>query len=212
LSAMIDNIFNFLLHNLGLNTAANDLSSIHTSFKQKTDDLLNNDKDLLEYSKQVENLESKISIFLENKINKFSSKEDAQKALDDLEQLSTQTTVLAKIMAYLASQHAENVNKSYNNTINTISRTILRLSDDIGKMADRIGEMAEQIGIMADRIVQTQEIQSKNYNATLQLTQYALRLSSEQMNVYNNTAIYPMQNSINSMSNVNMQQGTIKMH
>lgn len=184
-----------------LDTAVEDVYDVHNSLKSKMDTLLNGDADLKEYSQEITAIESKISSFLENQANEFSSKEDAQKALDDLVQLSTQTTVLAKTMAYLASHQADNSNESYNNTIENTSKTILRLSDDIGVMADRIGEMADRIGVMADRIVKTQEIQSKNYNATLQLTKYAMNSISAQNSSTN--GIQSMNNMNTNMSNMN---------
>ncbi len=201
-----------------LDTAVEDVYNIHNTLNEKMETMLNSDKELKEYSQDVTALESKISNFLEAKADEFSSKEDAQKALDDLMHLSTQITVLAKTTAYIASHQADNGNESYNNTIEITSKTILRLSDDIGSMADRIGEMAERIGVMADRIVQTQEIQSKNYNATLQLTHYAIGISSNQI-MNPKKSMSPNSNNINNNMNTNMQnsnqnyqRGSISMH
>ena len=123
--------------------------------------------------------------------------------------LSSQSVVLAKTVAYLASHQADNANASYNNTIQTASKTILRLSDDIGVMADRILLMAKEIGIMADRIVQTQEIQSKNLIATQKLAQYAMTLTDEQLTATKQN----VQNSINTgMSNMNMNVNQMQTH
>jgi len=204
-----------------LDTAVQDAYDIHNTFKSKTNVILNSDKELQKYTQEVVLLEKSISDYLQTQATKFSSKEDAQKALDDLERLSTQITVLAKTTAYLASNHANSVNESYNNTIKTTSKTILRLSDDIGAMADRIGIMADRIGIMADRIgvmadriIKTQEIQSANYQATLKLAKYSINLSNNQVNSTRNITSMPTQNNMqNNMQNMNSncQQGTMRM-
>ncbi len=47
-----------------------------------------------------------------------------------------------------------------NTRVNNSEKTTLRLSSDIGKMSDQIGKMG-------DKIIETQKIQSKNYNNTL---------------------------------------------
>ncbi|MEN4045090.1 hypothetical protein [Sulfurimonas sp. NWX367] len=199
-----------------LNSAIEDAYDIHDTFKNKTDTLLKSDEALQAYAKEVVNFESKLETFLNNSTKEFQSTKDALNALDDVEQLSTQITVLAKTTAYLAAHQADNTNESYNNTIQTMSKTILRLSDDIGTMADRIGEMADKIGVMADRIVQTQEIQSKNYTATLQLSQYAMNLASNQgeasRNMSTNNLTTSMSNSMQSQNmNQNNPQGSIPM-
>ncbi|WP_457749221.1 hypothetical protein [Sulfurimonas sp.] len=185
-----------------LDTTVQDAYDIHNTFQSKT---------LQEYTQEVAHLEEKISNYLQTQTGKFSSKEDAQKALDDVERLSTQITILAKTTAYLASHQTDNANESYNNTIQTTSQTILRLSDDIGTMADRIGVMADRIGVMADRIIKTQEIQSANYNATLKLAKYAMNVSNTQVNSTRNLTSMPTQNNMQNM-NQNYQQGTIQMH
>ncbi|WP_434579606.1 hypothetical protein MLC52_05995 [Sulfurimonas sp. NW15] len=183
-----------------LNSAIEDAYDIHDTFKNKTDTLLKSDEALQAYAKEVVNFESKLETFPNNSTKEFQSTKDALNALDDVEQLSTQITVLAKTTAYLAAHQADNTNESYNNTIQTMSKTILRLSDDIGTMADRIGEMA-------DRIVQTQEIQSKNYTATLQLSQYAMNLASNQGEASRNMSINNLTTSMsNNMQIQNMNQ------
>jgi len=193
-----------------LNTAVEDAYDIHNYSKAKMEQLAQSDSELKTYTKKLEAYEAKISNFLESQAKEsFNSKEDAQQALNELEMLSSQSVVLAKTVAYLASHQADNANASYNNTIQTASKTILRLSDDIGVMADRILLMAKEIGIMADRIVQTQEIQSKNLIATQKLAQYAMTLTDEQLTATKQN----VQNSINTgMSNMNMNVNQMQTH
>ncbi len=50
-----------------------------------------------------------------------------------------------------------------NTRIDNSEKTTLRLSDDIGKMSGQIDKMA-------DKIIETQKIQSTNYNNTLNKT------------------------------------------
>jgi len=205
-----------------LDSAIQDTTELHNYSKAEMATMLQSDTALQEYTKKLNAYEAKVSTFLQEKTQEsFSSKEDAQQALNELEKLSTQNVVLAKTVAYLASHQADNANQSYNNTIQTTSKTILRLSDDIGVMADRILLMAKEIGVMADRIVKTQEIQSANMVATQKLAKYAMALTDQEVT----TTRQKMQHRINSdMSNMNLnqmqmqqvqvmpQQGTIQMH
>ncbi|MBA1432007.1 MAG: hypothetical protein FAF04_00070 [Epsilonproteobacteria bacterium] len=184
-----------------LNTAVEDIYDIHNYSKTKMSDLAQSDKALQEYNSKLNKYEAEVSLFLkENNINNFTSKDDANKALDELDKLSIQNVQLAKTVAYLASHHADNANESYNNTLKETSKTILRLSDDIGVMADRILLMAKEIGIMADRIIKTQEIQSQNLAATQKLTHYAMTLTDAQVTATRNN----VNNNMNAgMSNMN---------
>ena len=207
-----------------LNTAIKDAYDIHDYSKNKMEILAKSDAAIAEYAQKVEAYKAKMEEYLQKIENEtFASKEDAQKALDELNELSSQMVVLAKNIAYLASHHADNTNESYNNSIELTSKIVLRLSDDIGVMADRILLMAKEIGIMADRIVQTQEIQSKNLAATQQLAQYAMTLTNGQVNT--TKASIQKQNSMTTdigqisnsttmqMQNTQQyQQGSISMH
>jgi hypothetical protein len=189
-----------------MGTAINDANDIHNYSKSRMEKLANSDSELQTYTKKLEAYEAKVSKFLENQAKEnFASKADGQKALNELEHLSSQNVVLAKTVAYLASHQADNANESYNNTIQTTSKTILRLSDDIGLMADRILLMAKQIGIMADRIVKTQEIQSKNLIATQKLAHYAMSLTDGQVTATRKA----MQKNMPSTSNGMNQMGQI---
>jgi len=212
-----------------LSTALSDAYDIHDYSKNKMETLANSDAAMAEYAQKVESYEAKMQEYLTKIENEtFTTKEDAQKALDELNELSSQMVVLAKNVAYLASHQADNVNESYNNSIELTSKTILRLSDDIGVMADRILLMAKEIGIMADRILETQEIQSKNLAATQQLAQYAMTLTNGQVNATresmrkqnsmttnNMNQMSKTATSINTMQVQNtqqFQQGSISMH
>ncbi|NPA65552.1 MAG: hypothetical protein GXO11_01585 [Epsilonproteobacteria bacterium] len=157
-----------------LNTAVDDIVYLNNYSKENLQTLSENESFLQDFVQKVNRYEKEINQFTQQSINQFQSKEEAKNALNSVEKLSYQNVALAKIAAYLASHQADNANESYNNTLKTLTQTTLRLSDDIGKMADRIGEMANRIGVMADRIIETQRIQSKNYQATLQLAQYTI--------------------------------------
>ena len=200
-----------------LNTAIKDAYDIHDYSKNKMETLANSDAAMAEYTQKVEAYEVKMQEYLQKIENEtFASKEDAQKALDELNELSSQLVVLSKTVAYLASHQADNANESYNNSIELTSKTILRLSDDIGVMADRILLMAKEIGIMADRILETQEIQSKNLAATQQLAQYAMTLTDGQINstrsAMQNKTNPTMSNSMQVQNIQQYQQGSISMH
>ena len=192
-----------------LNSAINDAYDIHNYSKNNLEKISQGDSELQTYNKKLEAYEAKISDFLEKQAKEsFNSKEDAQKALNELEELSSQSVVLAKTVAYLASHQGDNSNESYNNTIQTASKTILRLSDDIGLMSDRILLMAKEIGLMADKIVKTQEIQSSNLNATQKLTKYAMMLTNGQVT---QTQQNIQNNMHNGMSNMNMNTNQMQL-
>jgi hypothetical protein len=200
-----------------LSTALSDAYDIHDYSKNKMETLANSDAAMAEYAQKVESYEAKMQEYLTKIENEtFTTKEDAQKALDELNELSSQMVVLAKNVAYLASHQADNANESYNNSIELTSKTILRLSDDIGVMADRILLMAKEIGIMADRILETQEIQSKNLAATQQLAQYAMTLTDGQINstrsAMQSSSVTPSMNSMQVQNTQQFQQGSISMH
>ena len=195
-----------------LNSAVKDAYDIHNYSRNNLEKISQSDSELALYSKKLEAYEKKIATFLENQPKEsFASKEDAQKALDELENLSSKSVVLAKTVAYLASHQADNTNESYNNTIQTTSKTILRLSDDIGVMADRILLMAKEIGLMADKIVKTQEIQSKNLIATQKLAQYAMTLTNGQTTQTQQHIQNNMHSGMSNMNLNNMNMGTTQM-
>lgn len=146
------------------------------------DKLANSDAELKMYEAKLNKYESEITVLLVDTQKEFVTKDDALVAMDKIENLSSQSVVLAKTVAYLASHQGDNVNDSYSETLKSVSSTVLRLSDDIGVMADRILVMADNIGIMADRIVKTQEIQSANLNASIKLIQMSMGVSQVQMN------------------------------
>ncbi|QOP44801.1 hypothetical protein [Sulfurimonas paralvinellae] len=146
-----------------------DAKALNSYAMSSLDTLSTSQTALQEYKNKVDAYADAVANFSQKKAEDFSSKEDAQKALDTLEELSAQSVVLAKDLAYLSSHQADNASKDYEDTLASLSQTTLRLSDDIGKMSDRILVMADKIGVMADRIVETQKIQSKNLNATTML-------------------------------------------
>jgi HAMP domain-containing protein len=203
-----------------LQTALQDMYEIHNYSKSKMETLANSDTQIAGYAQKIEAYEKKFEIYTEKLANEsFQTKEDAQKALDQLNELSSELVVLSKSVAYLASHQADNANESYNNSIELTSKTILRLSDDIGVMADRILLMAKEIGIMADRILETQEIQSRNLAATQQLSRYAMTLTNGQINTTRESANTNLNsgfntgiNSAQSMQMQNSSQGFIGMH
>ncbi|SFV62750.1 hypothetical protein MNB_SM-6-641 [hydrothermal vent metagenome] len=203
-----------------LDTAVEDIYDIHNYSKTKMSEIAQSDKVLQEYNNKLNKYETDVSLFLkENNTNSFTSKDDANKALDELDKLSIENVQLAKTVAYLASHHADNVSENYNTTLKETSKTILRLSDDIGVMADRILLMAKEIGIMADRILKTQEIQSQNLAATQKLTHYAMTLTDAQVtatreNVHNsmNTGMSNMNMNTNQIQSQQSLQTTIPMH
>ncbi|MBL1243289.1 MAG: hypothetical protein COA39_002650 [Sulfurimonas sp.] len=166
----------------GLSILADDVKVLNTTAMSSIDKLANSDTKLEEYSQKLDKYETQMSELMGDIQNNFASKDDALVAMDKVENLSSQSVVLAKTVAYLASHQGGNVSDSYSETLKSVSSTVLRLSDDIGTMADRILVMADNIGIMADRIVKTQEIQSANLNATTQLVQVAMGATQMQMN------------------------------
>lgn len=196
-----------------LNTALQDANELHNYSKAKIEKLAQSDSELQTYTKKLADYEAKLATFIESQTQeKFSSKEDAQKALNEIEMLSSQSVVLGKSIANLASNQADSASKNYNATIQTASKTILRLSDDIGAMADRILLMAQEIGVMADRIVQTQEIQSRNLIATQKLARYAMTMTNQQVTTTKDTMqkMNTQQNNfhtaIPNMNNMQMNQ------
>ena len=175
----------------GLSILADDVKTLNTTAMNSIDKLANSDAELQAYESKLNQYEKEIATLLSETQKEFASKDDALVAMDKIENLSSQSIVLAKTIAYLSSHQGDNVSDSYSETLSSVSNTVLRLSDDIGVMADRILVMADNIGIMADRIVKTQEIQSANLNASMQLVQSVMGASQMQMN----TASQGAQNS-----------------
>ncbi len=184
-----------------LNIAVEDAVWLNNYSKEHLEELGEDESTLAEFTKKVEEYERKVSAFSEQKANEFTSTQEALKALEDIEKLSSQGVVLAKITLYLASHHADDASDSYNETLKTLTQTTLRLSDDIGVMADRIGEMADRIGVMADRILETQRIQSENYQATLKLAQMTMQQMGE-------STMFAQQNMQNAQSSAAMSMQT----
>lgn len=153
----------------GMDLLLKDVDTLNTYAMEHIDEIDSSEAKLNAYEAKFNELAQNVAQFSQQKMNSFTSKEDALHAMDKLEELSSKSVVVAKEVAYLSSHQADNANESYNNTLKTLTQTTLRLSDDIGDMADRILEMADKIGVMADRIIKTQEIQSRNLNATTQL-------------------------------------------
>lgn len=90
------------------------------------------------------------------------------------------TTVLL-ISLSLLLEAAEN---AYN-PANQSKDTMIQLPKDIGIMADRIGEMANRIGSMADKILETQRIQSDNFNKMIEANLMVMDMMNEQMKANN---------------------------
>lgn len=190
----------------GLSILTDDVKVLNTTIMSSIDKLANSDSELKVYESKLEKYETQMSELITDIQNSFANKEDALVAIDKIEKLSSQSVVLAKTVAYLASHQGDNVSDSYSETLKSISSTILRLSDDIGVMADRILVMADNIGIMADRIVKTQEIQSSNLNTTIQLIQVSMGMTQMQMNT---TQTQGMQNSsMGQSTSLNQSTGT----
>lgn len=166
----------------GLSILADDVKVLNTTAMSSIDKLANSDAQLEAYGQKLEKYEAQMSQMMGDIQKDFVSKDDALVAMDKIENLSSQSIVLAKTVAYLSSHQGDNVSDSYGETLKSVSATVLRLSDDIGVMADRILVMADNIGIMADRIVTTQEIQSANLNASMGLIQMSMGMTQTQMN------------------------------
>lgn len=95
--------------------------------------------------------------------------------LDSMDELSDISLSLAN-EALRLSLDMEQLSSSLDGiTIKNGLTAMLQLSDDIGTMADRIGEMSDKIlimsdniGLMADRIIESQTLQSQNFQQTQQ--------------------------------------------
>lgn len=165
----------------GLKILTDDVKVLNTTAMKSIDKIANSDTALEEYSVKVEQYAAEVGKLLADANNQFANKDDALVAMDKIENISSQSIVLAKTVAYLSSHQGDNMSDSYAKTLDSTSKTILRLSDDIGVMADRILDMADKIGIMADRIVKTQEIQFVNLNASTKLVMMAMNISVSEM-------------------------------
>jgi len=192
---------------------ADEMKSLNTQTMQRLAELSSSEQKLKEYAQKIDAYELKITNFIKDKSVEFSNKEDANRALDALSKLSSQTVVLAKTIVYLSSHQGDNANDSYQATLKELSKIVLYLSDDIGIMSDRILKMAQEIGVMADRIVETQKIQAINYQATLDLIDHSVNtasveLHSEQtiVNTHVNSKLQGNNNFQNSAATFTSQQ------
>ena len=171
----------------GMDLLLKDVDTLNTYAMSHLDEIDSSEVKLGAYADKLTKLAQDIAQFSNTQTDGFVTKEDALHAMDKLEELSSKTVVVAKEVAYLSSHQGDNVNESYNNTLKTLTQTTLRLSDDIGTMSDRILEMADKIGVMADRIVKTQEIQSRNLNATTQLASASAQSLNMQLPQHNHS-------------------------
>jgi hypothetical protein len=179
-----------------------DAKAINSYAMSSLETLTKSQEALQEYKTRVDNYSDEVAKFSQQQIESFSNKEDALKAMETLKEISSQSVVMAKELAYLTSHQADNASDAYTETLESLLETTLRLSDDIGKMSDRILTMADKIGVMADRIVETQKIQSKNLNATTLLVNHSMNTAFSSANV--KTKSEPT--ALNSMQNPSMQQ------
>jgi len=155
-----------------------DVKALNSYGMSSLDNMVKSQKALEEYKTRFDNYSDELSKFSQQKMEAFSNKDDALKSMDALKELSSQSVVMAKELAYLSSHQMDNASDDYKATLKTLSKTTLRLSDDIGTMSDRILTMADKIGVMADRIVETQKIQSKNLNTTTALVHTSMNMNS----------------------------------
>lgn len=165
----------------GIDMLLGDAKAINNYAMGSLDKIANSDKELKNFESKVEAFAKEVAEFDSKQLQPFDDTKEALAVMDELEELSSQSMVLAKELAYLSSHHADNASEDYVHTLDAMLKTTLRLSDDIGKMSDRILDMADKIGVMADRILETQRIQSRNLNATMKLTQIAMQLTSSQL-------------------------------
>lgn len=172
----------------GVKMLLSDAKAINNYAMSSLDKIANSDKELKNFETKVEAFAKEVAAFENEQLQPFSDTKEALATMDKLEQLSSQSMVLAKELAYLSSHNADKASEDYTHTLDSMLKTTLRLSDDIGKMSDRILDMADKIGVMADRILETQRIESKNLNATMRLTQMAMQLTASQMTQTRNTA------------------------
>ena len=184
----------------GLDLLVDDAKQINSYAMGSLDKMVKSDAELKVLEQKIENFSKEVSKFNETQMQNFSNTEDALASLDKLEELSSQSMVLAKELTYISSHQMDNANDSYKQTLDGMLKTTLRLSDDIGTMSDRILDMADKIGVMADRIVETQKIQSRNLGVTAQLTQMAMQQTSMQMTQTRHTASHSMANMNGSAS------------
>jgi len=189
----------------GLDMLVSDAKTINTTAMSSLDSISKSQIKLADYETKVNNYADAVAKFTQQQAQSFSSKKEALQAMNSIEELSSQSVVMAKEISYLSAHEADNASDNYKYTLQTVSKTTLRLSDDIGIMSDRILKMADKIGVMADRIVKTQEIQSKNLQATTTLVNGAMQLAASQTNEHQETAHAPAVN-MGAMQNSTMQQ------
>ena len=185
----------------GLGILVNDVKTLNSYGMNSLDEMTQSQDKLNSYESKLNAYTDEFAKFSEQQAESFSSKKEALQAMEDLEELSSQSVVMAKELAYLTSHQADNMSDDYKSTLETVSQTTLRLSDDIGTMSDRILVMADKIGVMADRIVETQKIQSRNLQATTQLLHNVNRSSSD-------VAVQETASMSSAMQNNSMQQSS----
>ena len=172
----------------GVTMLLNDVKTVNSYAINSLDKIANSDKELKNFEAKVQAFAKEVATFEQTQLKPFKDTKEALISLEKLEELSSQTMVLAKELAYISSHHADKVSDDYIHTLDAMLKTTLRLSDDIGKMSDRILDMADKIGVMADRIVKTQQIQSQNLQASEKLTYMAMNSISSQIISVGNTA------------------------
>ena len=191
-----------------LDMAVKDADTLNEYAMGSLDDMVKSKEKLATYEAKLNAYADEIATLSQKTSQEFTSKQEAEATMDKLEELSSKNVVMAKEVAYLSAHQSDNMSDDYKATLKTVSETTLRLSDDIGVMSDRILKMADKIGVMADRIVKTQQIQSRNLQATNQLVQNSMQLASGETGATRMVASSTMQNGMQNSQNAGqgMQQ------
>ena len=144
-----------------------DVETVNNIMINNLENINNNKLGLLNL--KIQNISNELEV-INQRINLDNlSPEEQSDMFNQLATLSTDTYKLATLLANIGNNQLNNASEDYKYTFKTLVDATLRLSDDIGKMADRIGEMADRIVIVSGQIVETQKIQSVNYQKTLEL-------------------------------------------
>jgi len=189
-----------------LDMLLNDAKTFNSFAMSSLNETTKSETKLNMYETKLNGYADELANFSIKQVESFSSKKEAQEEMDTLNALSTQIVVMAKELTYISSHQADNVSDDYKSTLKTVASTTLRLSDDIGTMSDRILIMADKIGVMADRIVKTQEIQSRNLDATTKLVKNAMQLTSTQTESTRNMSVMKISQAQNMNSVQEMPQ------
>ncbi len=174
-----------------LPAALQDSKKITAFTKEHLRDLLNDTKKLKELLSQIKQLNKELQQLSSHKENSFHSPKKAQKALENIERLSSEALYLAKTTAFLASHHANTTDQKYLDTLLKLTHTTKKLSQEIHTFSQHTITAASKIKELQNKALKTQKQESRHYRSASYLCDAAERIIKRQSTITKENAAHP---------------------